>query len=293
MAKAPEPSAMPMSQQRITIVHLQRMKDEGQLISMVGTAACDALWVAACERAGVNLVRYTAPGTTSALRAANMIWHTQAIRKLAPNICLNAVMQSFQYADKYNAVKYATELLTEGADSVLPMGVTNETLKYMADNYVPVIGHVGCLSGWQSMWHGGYARIGKTSDEAMKVLQMAYEYQENGMVGMTIEMTSRQVTELIAKKLRVPVIQVAAGGVADGSELVIFDLLGFQPASTMPKHARYYREFFEDGIKAFAEFDAEVKEQLYPAEQHGWGMDEKEFDKFANLAEKKYADVKK
>jgi 3-methyl-2-oxobutanoate hydroxymethyltransferase len=268
------------------------MKDEGKLISMVGTAACDALWVAACERAGVNLVRYTAPGETSAQRAENMLWHTRSIRKLAPNVCLNAVMQSSTYADKYSAVKYASELMTEGADSVMPMGVTNETLKYMSDNYIPVIGHAGCLSGWHSMWHGGYARVGKTAETAMDVFRMAYEYQENGMVAMTIEMTSREVTDLIAKKLRVPVIQVAAGGAADGSELVIYDLLGFMPTSTMPKHARYYREFFEDGIKAFAEFDAEVKEKVYPEEKHGWGMDPQEFEKFADELEKKYPDAK-
>jgi 3-methyl-2-oxobutanoate hydroxymethyltransferase len=292
MAKANEPNAMPMSQQRFTIVHLQRMKEEGKLISMVGTAACDALWVAACERAGVNFVRYTAPGETSAHRAANMLWHTRNIRKLAPNICLNAVMQSSTYADKHNATRYASELITEGADSVMPMGVTNETLKYMSDNYIPVFGHVGCLSGWHSMWHGGYARVGKTSEGAMDVFRMAYEYQENGMVGMTIEMTSREVTNLIAKKLRVPVIQVAAGGAGDGSELVIFDLLGFQPVSTMPKHAKYYREYFEDGIKAFAEFHADVTDKVYPAEEHGWGMDAQEFEAFANELEKKYPDVK-
>jgi 3-methyl-2-oxobutanoate hydroxymethyltransferase len=269
------------------------MKDKGELISMVGTAACDALWVAACERAGVNLVRYTAPGESSAQRAEDMKWHTRNIRKLAPNINLNAVMQSSTYADKYSAVRYASELLTEGADSVMAMGVTNDTLKYMTENWVPVFGHVGCLSGWHSMWHGGYARVGKTAADAMQVFRGAYEYQELGMIGMTIEMTSREVTDLIAKKLRVPVIQVAAGGAADGSELVIFDLLGFQPVSTMPKHAKYYRSYFEDGIKAFAEFDADVKGKVYPAEAHGWGMDEKELDAFANELEKKYPDVKK
>ena len=113
------------------------------------------------------------------------------------------------------------------------------------------------------------------------------------MIGMTIEMTSREVTDLIAKKLRVPVIQVAAGGAADGSELVIFDLLGFQPVSTMPKHAKHYRSYFEDGIKAFAEFDADVKSKAYPAEEHGWGLDAKEFEAFANELEKKYPNVKK
>jgi 3-methyl-2-oxobutanoate hydroxymethyltransferase len=286
MAKTEEPNAMPMSRQRTTIWHLQKMKDEGKLISMVGTAHCDPLWVAACERAGINLVRYTAPAESSEQREQNMYSQTRLIRKMAPNICLNAVMQSSSYADKYTAVKVAGMLVSDGADSVLPMGVTNDTLKYMSDNLIPVFGHVGCLSGWQSGLFGGYRRVGKTAEEAMEVFRMAYEYQENGMVGMTIEMSAREVTDAIAKRLRVPVIQVAAGGAADGSELVIFDLLGFQPVSTMPKHAKYYRSYFEDGIKAFAEFDADVKSKAYPAEEHGWGMDAQECEKFMNLLEK-------
>jgi 3-methyl-2-oxobutanoate hydroxymethyltransferase len=289
MAKQADPSAMPMSRERITIAHLQKMKDEGKLISMVGTAGCDPLWVAACERAGVNFVRYTAPAETSEGREENMYWHTRLIRKMAPNICLNAVMQSRSYADKYTAVKVATTLMSEGADSVLPMGVTNDMLKYMSDNLIPVFGHVGCLSGWQSGLHGGYSRVGKTAEDAMKIFRMAYEYQENGMVGMTIEMSSREVTDAIAKKLRVPVIQVAAGGAADGSELVIFDLLGFQPVSTMPKHAKHYRSYFEDAIAAFGEFDADVKQKVYPAEEHGWSMDKAECEKFLNELEKQTA----
>jgi 3-methyl-2-oxobutanoate hydroxymethyltransferase len=122
---------------------------------------------------------------------------------------------------------------------------------------------------------------------------MAYEYQENGLTLMTIELTSREVTKLIAKKLRIPVISVAAGDAADGSEMVIFDLLGFMPVSTMPKHAKYYREYFEDGIKAFSEFGEDVRTEVYPEEKHGWGMDPVELEKFANELEKKYPDIKK
>lgn len=46
----------------------------------------------------------------------------------------------------------------------------------------------------------------------MEVFKMGYEYQENGMMAMTIELTPIEVTNAIAKKLRVPVISIAAGG---------------------------------------------------------------------------------
>ena len=220
---------MPISTGRKTIWHLQQMKNKGQKISMVGTAYLDPIWASLAEKAGVDLVRYTAPGECGADRERNIFWWTRAIRKMAPNVCLNAVMQTPQYKDGPTAVENGARILTDGADSVMCMGVTNETLQYMTDNYIPVFGHVGCLSGWQTGQFGGYRRQGKTAEDAYKIWRMAYEYQECGMRGMTIEMTNIEVTNAIAKKLDVPVIQVAAGGAADGSELVIFDLLGFLP----------------------------------------------------------------
>ncbi|MDR1796649.1 MAG: 3-methyl-2-oxobutanoate hydroxymethyltransferase [Clostridiales Family XIII bacterium] len=279
---------MPISQTRQTIWHLQKMKDEGQLISMVGTAYMDPIFAMLCEKAGINLIRYTSPGETVEQRANTIAWWTRAIRKMAPNICLNAVMQTQQCASKELALQNASILMADGADSVMVMGITNEVLKYLSDNYVAVFGHVGVLSGWQTGRFGGYRRVGKTAEDAMDIFRTAYEYQENGMAGMTIEMTSREVTDIIAKKLRIPVIQVAAGAVADGSEMVIFDLLGMLPPEAMAKHSKAYASLLGTCIKAFGDFDKEVKEKVYPAEEHGWGMDEKELDKFKNEVEKKY-----
>lgn len=283
-----EKSNIPMAsvtQGRQTVWHLQKMKDEGKPISMVGTAYLDPMFTMMCEKAGVNLVRYTAPGENSQMRAENIHWWTRMQRKMAPNICLNAVMQTQQYADPATAVKEASILLADGADCVLPMGVTNEVLKAMSDNHIAVFGHVGCLSGWQTARHGGYRRVGKTAEDAMAIYRQAYEYQENGMVGMTIEMTSAEVTNAIAKKLHIPVIGVATSGVADGSEIVIFDLLGFLPPEAMAKHSKAYASYLMDGIKGFATFDAEVKAHAYPAAEHGWNLSEPELEKFLNALE--------
>ena len=103
------------------------------------------------------------------------------------------------FADKYKALENASILMAEGANDVLPMGVNLETLKYLADNHVVVFGHVGALSGWQTSRYGGYKRCGQTAEAAMEIYHQAYEYQENGMMAMTIELTPREVTDAIAK----------------------------------------------------------------------------------------------
>ena len=290
MAKAQQ--IIPMTTERKSIYYLQKMKDEGKLISMVGTSQCDPIWIAACEAAGIDMVRFVGPGENNQARVNSMGWQLRMARGMAPNINLNCVMFDQSYSSNAKAYAYAGDLMCDGADSVLTMAISNETLKYMADRWVAVFGHVGCLSGHQVGWFGGYSRVGRTCDEAMQVFRMAYEYQENGMVGMTIELTPREVTEAVAKKLRVPVISVAASSAGDGSEMVIYDLLGFIPTAMMPKHAKYYATFFDDAIAAFGEFNNDIKTKAYPEDKHGWGMDEKEYDKFVSFVEQKYPDIK-
>ena len=107
------------------------------------------------------------------------------------------------------------------------------------------------------------------------------------MMGMTIELTPREVTDAIAKKLRVPVVAVAAGGAADGSELVHFDLFGMMPAGRTGAHAKVYANFFEFAAGAIGAFGREVQSGAYPQPEHGYGMKAEELDKFLDLLEKK------
>lgn len=83
-------------------------------------------------------------------------------------------------------------------------------------------------------------------------------------------------------------IAVAAGGVADGSEMVIFDMMGFVPESAMAKHSKAYASMITEGIKAASGFAADVNSKGYPAGENGWGMDPIEYEKFINELEKSY-----
>lgn len=235
-----------MNRGRKTIWHIQKMKDEGKKIVQVSPAHCDPYFAMMCDMADVDILGYTAPGENVDMRAKNLAWWTRGIRRVAPHIHMNAYMQTHQVSDKYTALKEASILQADGADSVIIMGITNETLKYLADNHIVVFGHVGVLSGWQTGKYGGDKRVGTTAEEAMAIFRQVYEYQENGMMGMTIELTPGEVTNAMAKKLRVPVVGVAAGGVADGSELVMFDLLGIMPKDRMGKQAKVYVDYHID-----------------------------------------------
>ncbi|MBP3866581.1 MAG: 3-methyl-2-oxobutanoate hydroxymethyltransferase, partial [Eggerthellaceae bacterium] len=201
-------------------------------------------------------------------------------REYAKIIHINFYMPIGMYADKIDAVKYGAELVFHGADSMLPMGVTNDTLKYMTDNYVPVFGHIGAISGWQTN-ATGYKKCGKTAEEAFKIFKWGYEYQENGMGAMTIELTPMEVSQAIAEKLRVPVISIAGGAPCDGSEMVDMDTFGVMPKAA--SHAKTYAQLLPFLCEAYSDWADDVRDGDYPEDKHGYHMDPEELEKFNEM----------
>lgn len=272
---------------RKSIAYLQKLKDEGTPIVQMCPTVRDQFWVLAAEMAGCDVCRLTVPGDGTMDIEWNIHlapWWIRTVRSLAKYIHINFYMETPTFASKEKALEYGSSYMYNGADSLLPMGVNNETLKYMADNHLVVFGHVGALSGWQTSRHGGYKRLGTTAEDAMKVFRMAYEYQENGMMAMTIELTPIEVTNAIAKKLRVPVISIAAGGAADGSEMVDLDTFNMMPNPA--SHVKAYADFFPWAVEAYSNWAEDVRSGAYPEDKHGFHMEEKELEKFLDAIEK-------
>ena len=276
-----------MMKGRKSIAYLQQCKDEGTKIVQMCPGNRDQFWPMAAEMAGVDICRLTVPGDgTDDLEWSAHIapWWIKIVRNAAKFIHINFYMATPTFASKEKALSYGSDYMYCGAASLLPMGVNNETLKYMSDNWLVVFGHVGALSGWQTSAQGGYKRLGKTAEDAMKVFRMAYEYQENGMKAMTIELTPIEVTNAIAKKLRVPVISIAAGGAADGCEMVDFDTFNMMPSAA--SHTKAYADFFPWAVEAYSDWAEDVRSGGYPEDKHGFHMEEKELEKFMNALEK-------
>lgn len=276
---------------RKSIAYLQAQKDAGVKLVQHCPGVRDQYWTKAADAAGVDICRLTTPGKfRNDWDLQHHIdlapWWIYQHRSAADTIHINYVMETPTFATKGDALKYGSNYMNAGADSLLPMGITNDTLKWMSDNWLVVFGHVGALSGWQTAAQGGYKRHGKTAESAFAVFKMAYEYQENGMKAMTIELTPIEVSNTIAKKLRVPVISIAAGGECDGSEMVDSDLFGLNPK--MASHAVCYASFFDWAIEIYAKWADNVRNGVYPEDKHGWHMDPVELEKFTAMVEKEF-----
>ena len=274
--------------QRKNLSYLQQMKDRGEKIVQMCPAELGPIFALAAEMVGCDICRI--PSMLS-LRSGNSFEEStmtgsltiKKFREYTNIIHLNFYMPTATYADKYLAVRWGSEWVFYGADSMLFMGVTNEVLKFMSDNYVPTFGHIGAISGWQTN-ATGYKKVGKTAEDAFRIFKWGYEYQENGMGGMTIELTPIEVSQAIAEKLRVPVVSIAAGAPCDGCEMVDMDTFGMMPKPA--SHAKTYAELLPFLCEAYAEWANDVREGLYPEDKHGYHMDPEELDKFQEMMAK-------
>ena len=280
---SPIPKMSLADKNRKTIHYLQKLKDEGTPIVQHCPSLVGQLFTMAADMAGVDICRLPPAGNFGATE--DTVKWIGSYRGMAPRIHINFVMETEHFASKEAALANGAKFHAAGADSMLPMGINNKTLQYMSDNYVVVYGHVGAISGWQTMGaFGGYKRLGKTAEEAMKVYKMAYEYQECGMKAMSIELVPIEVSNTVAKKMRVPVIGIAAGGACDGSEMVDADLFGLMasPAS----HTKTYANFMKFAFEAYSAWGNDVRTGAYPEDKHGVHMDEAELEKFLDAVDK-------
>ncbi len=275
----------PASKTRKSLNFLQKKKDKGEKIVQVCPAELGPMFALAAEYADCDIFRI--PGLIEYHSFEDQLTvgtlTIEKYRTYSKIMHMNYYMPSAAYADKALSVRVAANWVQHGADSMLPMGVTNEMLKWMSDNYVPTYGHIGAVSGWQACAIG-YKRLGKTAEEAFKIYKWGYEYQENGMGGMTIELTPIEVANAIAKKLRVPVVGIAAGAECDGSEMVDMDTFGMMPHPA--SHAKTYAQLMPFMINAYAGWANDVRTGAYPQDCNGFHMDPVELEKFNAMMEK-------
>ena len=273
------------SKSRKSLAFLQKKKDNGEKIVQMCPAELGPVFGMAAELADCDILR--TPSILSLRSSARLedelltgSLTIQKYREYTSIIHINRYMPTATYADKSLAVRWGAEWVFDGADSMLPMGVSNDVLKFMSDNYVPTYGHIGAISGWQTN-ATGYKKVGRTAEDAFRIFKWGYEYQENGMGGMTIELTPMEVSEAIAKKLRVPVVSIAAGAPCDGSEMVDMDTFGMMPKPA--SHAKTYAQLMPFLCQAYAAWANDVRTGAYPEEKNGYHMDPEELEKFNTM----------
>ena len=217
-----------------------------------------------------------------------MVMHAAAIRRGAPATFVLGCMPYQSYNSVDRALTNATRFMQEaGSDAVKPQGGKSQAhiLKALVDAGIPTASHIGLTPPTVAMF-GGFKIQGKTAAAAMKILEDALAIQDAGCFMLEFEAVPAKIAAVISKQLEIPTIGIGAGVGTDGQILLCHDLLGVF-TDFKPKFTKRYANLTEVAVSGIKSYIADVKGGTFPDDEHSYGVDEKEYEQFLNLVERR------
>ncbi len=225
-------------------------------------AHCDVLLVGD----SVGMVLHGLPNTVG-VTMEMMILHTQAVVRATRRAMVVVDMPFGAYeGGREAAYANAVRLMKEtGAQAVkVESGPTvPETIAYLVQRGVPVMGHVG-LRPQAVLVEGAFKAKGRTEDQRVRVLAEAEATADAGAFSIVVEGVAEDVAREITAAVSVPTIGIGASAGCDGQILVTDDMLGL--FEWTPKFVRRYADLRGAIEQAAAGYAADVKARRFPAE---------------------------
>lgn len=275
---------MAEDQEKIAVPALQRMKEQGQKISMI--TAYDYPTALLVDRAGLELILVgdsvgnTVLGyeSTIPVELEDIIHHARPVMRAVKRTFVVGDMpfMSFNISPE-EALRNAGRLMKEGlVDGVKLEGgceVADIVEKIVRRGGIPVMGHIG-LTPQRASQLGGFKVQGKDKERARQLLEDAKCLEEAGIFALILECIPYQLAKLITERLTVPTIGIGAGPYCDGQVLVFHDLVGLS-FKFSPKFVKHYLNLGEEIEQALQEFKREIKDGTFPSlEAHSFSMSE-------------------
>lgn len=172
--------------------------------------------------------------------------------------------QAYRNAARILAETGATAVKVEGGVEMA------ETVRFLVERGVPVVGHVGLKP---QMVHatGGFRAQGRNAAEAEQILADARAIADAGAFCMVIEGTWEQVAREVTAAVPCPTIGIGASADCDGQVLVTEDVLGLFSDFT-PKFVKRYAHLGEQISEAAAAYAADVRARRFPGPEHCFGL---------------------
>ena len=264
---------------KLTIPDLKAKKTAGERMVMV--AVGEVLSAAWAERAGVDILGIgdslgmTLYGheNTLAITVDQMIEHTRAVRRGAPNTFTIAAMPYGSYATKDLAVTNAVQMIKEsGVDALKLQGGREifDIIRAVADAGIPVMSHVGLIPHHVHK-HGGFKMQGRTANDALQIIDNAKAIEEAGAIGLEIEAVPYEVGQAVDDAIDIFTFSIGAGAAGTCQMLNGYDLIGAFD-TFKPKFAKRYGNVADVAVEAFKSYVADVRSGAFPNEDHSYHM---------------------
>jgi 3-methyl-2-oxobutanoate hydroxymethyltransferase len=211
--------------------------------------------------------------TTVPVTLEMMIMQGQAVVRGSRRALVVVDMPFGSYeASPAQAFESCTRVLKEtGAGAVkLEGGVRMaETVRFLTDRGVPVMGHIG-LTPQSVLTLGGFRAQGREEKDWEAILADAVAVDQAGAFSIVVEAVAEPLAKKITESVSSPTIGIGASAHCDGQILVMEDMLGL--TDRVPKFVKKYgslRDHIRGAISGYAE---EVRQRSFPAPEHTYAM---------------------
>lgn len=162
------------------------------------------------------------------------------------------------------AFESASRLLKEtGCDGIKMEGgaAMAETVAFLTNRGVPVMGHVGLTPQAVNVL-GGYNARGRSEAEATKIVDDAIALDRAGAFAIVIEGVVEPIAIEATKAVACPTIGIGASPQCDGQVLVTDDMLGM--FDRVPRFVKRYEDIAATISAAAAKYAEEVRNRTFP-----------------------------
>jgi 3-methyl-2-oxobutanoate hydroxymethyltransferase len=136
-----------------------------------------------------------------------------------------------------------------------------ETVAFLTQRGIPVIGHVGLTPQAVNVL-GGYGARGKSDAEAKKIVGDAKAVAKAGAFCVVVEGVMEPIADAVTKAIAVPTIGIGASANCDGQVLVTEDMLGLFERT--PRFVKRYADLASEIGNAAALYREEVRLRSFP-----------------------------
>ena len=186
-------------------------------------------------------------------------WHALVAVDLPFGSYEGSPSQAFASASRVMKESGCAAVKLEGGEAMA------ETIAFLSQRGVPVIGHVGLTPQAVNVL-GGYGARGREQAEADKILADARAVADAGAFTIVVEGVLADIATTVAKSVAPPVIGIGASAACDGQVLVTEDMLGLFERT--PRFVKRYDDLATRIGEAAATYAAEVRSRQFPtAEQ--------------------------
>lgn len=140
-----------------------------------------------------------------------------------------------------------------------------ETIRFIAERGIPVMGHVG-MTPQAIHALGSFKAVGRTDKERALIMADAKAVAEAGAFAVVVEAVEEPLAVDITRGIAIPTIGIGGSAQCDGQVLVLDDMLGI--SGRVPRFVKKFADLATvvgDAAKTYAE---EVQARRFPAEEH-------------------------